>query len=171
MLEFGSNQHNPTCYEREEPRLDNLLAVIRIRDREEAPQYVTNRQTWQSDCLTRDLRHLSGFTEFTEHDIFHYFSVGRLPSTVKSGQERQGREDPYKSADGGGIAFKHQQMIEMLPFFVHPSFRSRAGLEILCRVPHYLRSSPAWGVGNLLLPYPMHLGLKLIEDQLCILPG
>lgn len=169
ILEFGSSQSGFTCYDRKNPQLNDLLAVIRLRDREEAPQYVTNRQTWQSDDLTRDLKDLSGFVEFTEKNIFHYFSVGRLPTTVKSSQKRRTKEDPYKSEEGGGIAFKHQQMIEMVPFFVHPDFQNESGLKALCRIPHYLRSSPAWGVGNLVLPYPVHLGLKLIEDHLCIL--
>ena len=44
-------------------------------------------------------------------------------------------------------------------------------MKRLCRVPHYLRFSPAWSIGNLLLPYPMHLGEQLIDDQLCILNG
>ena len=60
-------------------------------------------------------------------------------------------------------------MVEMVPFFVHPDFQTEEGLKALCRVPHYLRSSPAWSMGNILLSYPMYLGEQLIEDQLCIL--
>ena len=47
--------------------------------------------------------------------------------------------------------------------------KASKGLKKLCRVPHYLRSSPAWSMGNILAPYPMHLGEQLIEDQICIL--
>ena len=58
-----------------------------------------------------------------------------------------------------------------IPFFVRADFGMEEGMKRLCRVPHYLRFSPAWSIGNLLLPYPMHLGEQLIDDQLCILNG
>lgn len=67
------------------------------------------------------------------------------------------------------MAFKHQQMVEMVPFYVHPDLQSEKGLMLLCRAPHYLRASPGWSMGNTVLPYPMHLGDQLISDQLCIL--
>ena len=60
-------------------------------------------------------------------------------------------------------------MIEMLPFFVRPDFQTEENLTALCRVPHYLRISPAYTKGNISQPYPMHLGMKLIDDLLCIL--
>ena len=60
-------------------------------------------------------------------------------------------------------------MVEMVPFFVRPDFQTEEALKALCRVPHYLRCSPAWSMGNIILPYPMHLGQELIEDHLCIL--
>ena len=170
-LEFGSDRFsNLRTYRRDDSQLKHLLGTIRIRIGDETPQYITNRETWQRDDenLTRDLFSLSGFVDCSS-EVFHYFSIGRLPNTVKGYQAKKGTEDPYKSEDGGGIPFKHQQMVEIVPFFVHPDFQSDVGLRTLCRVPHYLRSSPAWTMGNLVHPYPMHLGQQLIEDQLCIL--
>ena len=158
-------------YARDDSQLNNLLAVIRLRTGDETPQYITNQETWQKyeDRLSRDLYQLSGFIERSDNEVFHYFSIGRLPSTIKGVQTTKGREDPYKIGDAGGIAFKHPQAIEMLPFFIHPDFQTEENRKILCRVPHYLRFSPAWTMGNIVLPYPMHLGEQLIKDRLCIL--
>jgi hypothetical protein len=168
-LEFVEDRQQPRVYPRDDAQLSHLLAVIRIRSGDETPQYITNRETWQENTLSRDLQELSGFVDCTINGIFHYFSIGRLPKTVTNPQARKRTKDPYKVEDGGGVAFKHQQMLELVPFFVHPDFQNEEGLKTLCRVPHYLRSSPAWSVGNILLSYPMHLGEQLIEDQICIL--
>ena len=65
--------------------------------------------------------------------------------------------------------YSHPQMVEMVPFFVREDFAEEEEMSALCRVAHYLRSSPAWAMGNLDSPYPMHLGDALINDQLCIL--
>lgn len=170
-LEFGSDRfNNARSYERLDSHLDHLLGIIRIRTGNETPQYITNRETWQQDDqkLIRDLNSLSGFVDCSGQ-VFHYFSIGRLPNTVKGYQAKKRTEDPYKLEEGGGIAFKHQQMVEIVPFFVHPKFQTNEGLRSLCRIPHSLRSSPAWTMGNLVHPYPVHLGQQLIEDQLCIL--
>jgi hypothetical protein len=76
----------------------------------------------------------------------------------------------YKNDPGAAnIAYKHQQMVEMLPFFVRPDFQTEGNLKALCRVPHLLRTSPAFTRGNIVRPYPMHLGIESIEDLLCIL--
>lgn len=173
QLTFGNKwRGGERVYQRDDPRLDNLVSVVRLRTGGESPQYTTGRETWQNDdlaCPSRDLFQLSGFVDQTTQAVFHYFSIGRLPDTVKRPQSTKGQQDPYKIEDGGGFAFKHQQMVEMVPFFVRPDFQTEEGQKALCRVPHYLRSSPAWTMGNITLPYPMHLGEKLIEDQLCIL--
>ncbi|MBX9254816.1 DUF3893 domain-containing protein [Desmonostoc muscorum CCALA 125] len=110
---------------------------------------------------------------FSAPELLHYFSVGRLPKTQKTQDEMPIRElyklsfqeDKY----GANIPFKHQQMVEIVPFFVRPDFQIEEALKALCRVPHYLRCSPAWSMGNIVLPYPMHLGQEIIEDHLCIL--
>lgn len=170
VLEFGQYS-SLRSYSRDNDDLSNLLAVIRLRQGDETPQYITNRESWQRDesRLTRDIFQLSGFVDKTTTQVFHYFSIGRLQDTIKGPQTRKRTEDPYKLEDGGGVAFKHQQMVELVPFFVRTDFNNEQGLRHLCRVPHYLRYSPAWSTGNTILPYPMHLGNQLIEDQLCIL--
>ncbi|MEH2330112.1 RNaseH domain-containing protein [Nostoc sp.] len=163
-----------TCeYKRDNKQLQNLLAVIRIRTGKETPQYITNRAAWNEDYPARDFQHLSGFYDKSAPELLHYFSVGRLPKTQKAQDEmpipelyKLGfQEDKY----GANIPFKHQQMVEMVPFFVHPDFQTEEALKALCRVPHYLRCSPAWSMGNIILPYPMHLGQEIIKDHLCIL--
>ena len=170
ILEFRKQKREtPKVYRREDPQLNNLLCVVRLRIGEETPDYVTNKETWRTDNLARDLPQLSGFIDITEQNIFHYLSIGQLPGTIPNPQARKTKEDPYKSEDGGGVAFKHQQIVEMLPFFVHPDFHNVESIKALCRIPHYLRFSPAWSMGNTVLPYPMHLGDCLLEDQLCIL--
>ena len=178
MLYF---KHLPSgCeYQRDDEPLQNLLAVIRLRTGKETPQYITNRTAWTEDRVARDFIRLSGFYDTTVQTMLHYFSVGRRPLTQKSQDTATAQElymldhhlkgSPKFDEYGANIAFKHQQMVEMVPFFVHPDFQTEDGLKMLCRIPHYLRSSPAWTMGNITLPYPMHLGEKLIEDQLCIL--
>ncbi len=161
-------------------QLKNLLAVVRLRTGKETPQYISARKAWNEDCTARDFTHLSGFYDTSVPELLHYFSVGRRPTTQKV-QDTKIVRDLYKldymqasnsfyDEYGANIPFKHQQMVEMVPFFVRPDFQTEEGLKALCRVPHYLRTSPAWSMGNILLPYPMHLGRELIEDQLCILP-
>ena len=168
VLEFkkGRNLHQR---KREETCLHNLLSVIRIRTGDETPQYITNRNSWPDDEHAKDLRTLSGFIDITERNVFHYFSIGRIPDTVGKPQSTQKYADPYKIDEGGGISFKHQRLVEMLPFFIRSDFASEEGKKLLCRVPHYLRSSPAWAMGNLVLPLPMHMGDSLLRDHFCIL--
>lgn len=169
VLDF---QHVPkhNCeYHRKDPELENLSAIIRLRTEDETPQYIPNRDFWSEDRPARSFMHLSGFCDESAPGLLHYFSIGRLPKTQKT-QDTPGNRELYMlDEDGANIAFKHQQIVEMVPFFVHPTFQTDSGLRSLCRVPHYLRSSPSWIMGNLIHPYPMHLGQQLIEDQLCIL--
>ncbi|WP_292847784.1 RNaseH domain-containing protein [Nostoc sp. NMS8] len=173
VLDFCHVPGNSCEYKRDNKQLQNLLAVIRIRTGKETPQYITNREAWNEDCPARDFQHLSGFYDKSAPELLHYFSVGRLPKTQKAQDEmpipelyKLGfQEDKY----GANIPFKHQQMVEIVPFFVHPDFQTEEALKALCRVPYYLRCSPAWSMGNIILPYPMHLGQELIEDHLCIL--
>ncbi|BAT56546.1 unknown protein [Nostoc sp. NIES-3756] len=173
FLDF-SHVPGHTCeYTRDHQQLQNLLAVIRIRTGKETPQYITNREAWNENCAAQDFKHLSGFYDKSAPELLHYFSVGKLPRTQKFQNEipipelyKLGfHEDKY----GANIPFKHQQIVEIVPFFVHPDFQTKEALKALCRVPHFLRCSPAWSMGNIVSPYPMHLGNELIEDHLCIL--
>lgn len=170
-LNFSGKSYKGQRFLREDERINNILGIVRIRSNDETPQYITNRESWISEekPITRDLYELSGFIDQTTQEIFHYFSVGKLPVTVQKPQSIKRTQDPYKIDDGGGVPFKHQQLIELVPFFPRNDFQTEEGLKNLCRVAHYLRSSPAWSAGNLVLPYPLHIGKSLIEDHLCIL--
>lgn len=173
VLDFCHVPGHSCEYTRDNKQLQNLLAVIRIRTGKETPQYITNRAAWNEDSPVRDLQHLSGFYDKSAPELLHYFSVGKLPETQKD-QDKPVVREIYKlgfqdDEYGANIPFKHQKMVEMVPFFVRPDFQTEEALKALCRVPHYLRCSPAWSMGNIVLPYPMHLGKELIEDHLCIL--
>ena len=58
--------------------------------------------------------------------------------------------------------FRNQQMLEMVPVMGYDA-------EASVVVAHLLRSSPAWSIGNTVLPYPIHLANKMIEDMLPLL--
>jgi len=169
VLDFQHIPGHHCEYQRKDPELENLLAVIRLRAEDETPQYIPDRDFWNEDRPARSFVHLTGFCDESVPGLLHYFSVGRLPKTQKA-QDTPGNRELYMLDEhGANIAFKHQQIVELVPFFVHPQFETDTGIQALCRVPHYLRSTPAWTMGNLVHPYPMHLGQQLIKDQLCIL--
>ncbi|MEH2143526.1 RNaseH domain-containing protein [Nostoc sp.] len=174
VLDFQHVPGHACVYSRNHNQLRNLLGIIRFRAGDETTQYITNRQTWNENSPARDLIHLSGFYDTSVPELLHYFSIGRLAKTQKAQDTSTARElymlDSQDDEYGVNIAFKHQQMLEMLPFFIRPDFqKTEESLKSLCRVPHYLRISPAWSMGNIHSPYPMHLGKQLIKDHLCIL--
>ncbi|WP_292762848.1 RNaseH domain-containing protein [Nostoc sp. NOS(2021)] len=174
ILDFQHVPGHACVYPRDHNQLKNLLGIVRFRTGDETTQYITNRQAWNENSPARDLIHLSGFYDTSVPELLHYFSIGRLPKTQKAQDTSTARElymlDSQDDEYGVNIAFKHQQMLEILPFFVHPDFqKTEESLKSLCRVPHYLRFSPAWSMGNIHSPYPMHLGKQLIKDHLCIL--
>ena len=53
-------------------------------------------------------------------------------------------------------------MLEMIPFM------GKDG-EAAVVVTHMLRSSPAWNIGNTVLPYPIHLANTMVNDMLPLL--
>lgn len=174
VLDFNHVSGHNCQYQRDDKNFKDLLSVIRLRSNNETPQYVTNRTNWSEDSPARDFTKLSGFIDRTVPKLLHYFSVGRIPDTQKKTQDTPDARELYKSdrtenVYAANIAYKHQQMVEMLPFFVHADFQSEDNLKALCRVPHFLRTSPGFTKGNINHPYPMHLGIMLIEDLLCIL--
>jgi hypothetical protein len=154
----------------------NLLGIVRMRMNAETPQYVP----LSVKSPGKDFTSLSGFCETVSGGLLHYFSIGQIPVTLKD-QNRKGvyvltkfdrlsnAKDPKYDVYGSTIAFKHQQVVELVPFFIRDDLVSSTGQRILCRIPHLLRFSPAWDTGNTLLPYPMHLAKCLIEDYLCVL--
>ncbi|MBD2175009.1 RNaseH domain-containing protein [Anabaena sp. FACHB-709] len=174
VLDFQHVPGHGCVYPRDHKALKNLLGIIRLRSGDETAQYITNRETWDENSSARDLINLSGFYDISIPELLHYFSIGKLPTTQKAQDTLTTRElymlDSQNDEYGVNIAFKHQQILEMVPFFVHPNFQKTAeSLKILCRVPHYLRISPAWSMGNIISPYPLHLGKQLIKDHLCVL--
>jgi hypothetical protein len=147
--------------QRNDPRLENLLGVIRMRSDRQTPQYLT-------DTL-REFTQLTGTIDRASGDLMHYFSIGRELVTSKGQRQPHSRYAHMFDGIGAGVAFKYPQVVEFVPFFVREDYQNPDGLITLCRVPHYLRVSPAWPQGNIVLPYPMHLAQAVIEDQLCIL--
>jgi hypothetical protein len=143
------------------------LCIIRMRhigSLGETPQYVPVFKGEEGQLTEdRDFRYLTGFIDTqAKSPFFHYLSIGRIPKTA-SGQSS--KQHPYKMDEGGGIAFKHQTIVEFVPFFLQPEDEAKEW----CHVPHFMRISPAWGGGNIILPYPLHLAKDMLKDQLCIL--
>jgi hypothetical protein len=138
--------------------ISDMVRIIRVRDAGnlgETPQYLLEHET---DALIgfEDTKALSG--------LMHYYSIGRRPISQK-GKDKQARKDDETDLldEGTGFGYKHQQVIEYIPFYLQDS-----DIDPLpwCRIPHFLRSSPAWNGGNIVLPYPLHLGKTLIEDMM-----
>jgi hypothetical protein len=174
ILNFTHVLDHDCQYQRDDDKLNNLLGVIRLRSGKETPQYVTNRNNWDDDTETPDFTQLSSFIDKTVPKLLHYFSIGKIPETQKKKQNKLKARNLSKIEHEGdiyaaNIAYKHQQMIEMVPFFVRNDLQTEESIKALCRVPHYLRTCPAFTKGNISHPYPMHIGNKLIKDMLCIL--
>ncbi|MEM8720385.1 MAG: RNaseH domain-containing protein [Cyanobacteria bacterium P01_G01_bin.39] len=170
--DYSGKKYQHQKYQRDDEKLNNLLGIIRLRDGQETPQYVTSRNSWNDNLKTEDFTQLSGFIDKTVPELLHYFSIGRIPETQKKKQNTPKARNLSKIEHEGdiyaaNIAYKHQQMIEMLPFFIRPDFQTEEDIKALCRVPHYLRTSPAY-TSNIKRPYTMHLGISLIKDFLSI---
>ena len=147
--------------ERDNPQFKNLLAVIRMRSGQETPQYLTNTE--------REFTQLTGAIDASTGNLMHYFSIGCQLVTSKGQRYSSTRHATLLDDVGAGVAYKYPQVVEFVPFFVRHDYQDLESLKKLCRIPHYLRLSPAWPQGNIVLPYPMHLAHELIKDQLCIL--
>jgi hypothetical protein len=143
------------------------LRIIRVRTigSGETPQYFAVRED-EEDKLKeeKDLKRLTGFVDTqATSEFFHYLSIGGLPTTAAT--EQRNKIGLYKTDEGGGIAFKHQTIVELVPFFLQEEDNPQAW----CHVPHFMRISSGWDGGNIVFPYPMHLAKCMIEDQICIL--
>jgi RNaseH domain of pPIWI_RE len=145
------------------------LRVIRVRTMGsgETPQYFAVREDEEGEWKEeKDFKRLTGFVDTqATSEFFHYLSIGGLPTTAA--KEQQNKLGLYKTDEGGGIAFKHQTIVELVPFFLQENDNPQAW----CHIPHFMRVSPGWDGGNIVFPYPMHLAKCMIEDQLCILEG
>lgn len=83
ILDFQHVPEHHCEYQRKDPELENLLAIIRLRAEDETPQYIPNRDFWSEDRPARSFMHLSGFCDEAVPELLHYFSIGRLPKTEK----------------------------------------------------------------------------------------
>ncbi len=153
--------------QRADAHYENLLAVIRLRMDSETPQYTVGTLTWDANQQTSDAAHLSGYVDCTVKTPMHYFSVAGQ-STFQKKQGSKAFKDRYKLYLASDYGYRHAQLLELLPFFVRDDFRDEESLKVLCRCIHFLRVSPAFSAGNILLPYPMHLAKALLNDVLDI---
>ncbi len=165
VLRFDNQQ----TYPRHAPKLDPLLGVVRLRMDAETPQYIT-ADDWASEEVMRDLAHLTGYVDPCVSNPLHYMSIAGLPDTQKDQKGKRTMEAFKADAkdEWDNLAYKHPQIVEMVPFFVHPRFQHDEGQRQLCRCIHFLRLSPGFTMGEITLPLPTHLGEKLVDDMLCI---
>lgn len=158
VLDFAPHGQSHT---RKDEEFQNLLGVIRMRTGIRTPQYITDTK--------REFSQLMGFINSKTGSLMHYFSIGRRLVTAKGQDRPQTRFATMLDEIGAGVPYKYPQVVELVPFFVRGDYQTSEGMAKICRIPHYLRFSPAWPHGNITLPYPMHLAQQLIKDQLCIL--
>lgn len=143
------------------------LRIIRLRpigSLGETPQYVPVLENEKSLLNEeKDFKQLTGLVDIqAESPFLHYLSIGRMPKTAS---KQLSKQSLYKLDEGGGIAFKHQTVLEIVPIFLQQEDDAQAW----CRIAHFMRVAPGWDGGNILLPYPLHLAKDLLEDQLCVL--
>lgn len=163
-LDFRSDQYQNIPLVRPADRPG--LRVIRIREAgslSETPDYVaTAHDDWSTIDDAQHIEHAALFIDddHSETNPFpHFFSAGEFP--VSAGEQPT---DVYKHELGANIAFKYQTLVELVPFFWQPGDQPIQ----LSRVAHFLRRSPAWDGGNLVLPFPIHLARTANEDFECL---
>lgn len=145
------------------------IRIMRVRDAGtlgETPQYIQVRgDIWGSYLLTDDIDHMTLVLDTqTNSQIPHAFSIGRRMLSMGEGANKQ-TNDTYSFADGAELAYKHQRAIEIALLFHQPEDDIVSWL----RIPHLLRITPAWNGGNVLLPYPNHLGKTLVKDMVDVM--
>lgn len=135
------------------------LNVVWIREHGdgETPQYVATPQMQWSEVTQVDrIGDTALFLDLEASGPFqHFYSVGRLDN-------QKADQTAYRHDSGAKTHFKQQQMVELVPFF---GTRPSAAVK----VAHTLRGSPAWRIGDTVLPYPIHLANALIADMLPLL--
>lgn len=144
------------------------LRVIRLREKGtngETPQYVAtvDSATWIEINSPKSIGTAAGFADTeSESPFFHYYSIADQPQSAKW-QKSSAR----KHALGGRTAFKYQTILEIVPIFL----QANDDPQQWARIAHFLRRSPAWSGGGIVLPYPIHLAKALIDDLRCVLSG
>lgn len=105
------NNVSDTCVEeiipRSDPRLKNLLAVVRVRADDETPQYLTNT-LW-------DFKQIAGFIDLPNEDLMHFFSIGKELKNAKKQNTPKARFAPMTEG-GAGISYGMPQAVEFVPF-------------------------------------------------------
>ncbi len=139
------------------------VRMVRVRDAGnlgETPQYAaTNNTTWNELDAAELFDMMIGVIDtHTTSDLPHYFSIGRQLAAAKNDDHTL-----YSFDEGGDVAYKHQQAVEMVPFFTQPADEDP---YVYCRIAHLLRSTSAWEGGNIVLAFPLHLARTLVKDQL-----
>lgn len=106
----------------------------------------------------------SGFIDETinrESPLYHYCSIAQMPQTVHKLQYKVNIQSPKHDKVGGKIPYKHQSIVELIPFFLFGDDGRRWS-----QLVSLMRSTPAWKQGHIILPYPLHLGANMIDDML-----
>lgn len=145
------------------------IRIMRVRDAGtlgETPQYMqVQGDLWGDYLQTGDVDHMTLVRDpQTNSTIPHAFSIGRRLLSMGTGKNKQ-PNDVYSFSDGADIAHKHQQAVEVALLF----HQSDDDLGIWLRLPHLMRLSPAWGGGNVVLPYQIHLAKTLVKDMLDVM--
>lgn len=149
------------------PRQIPSLRLIRILTNE-APDYIdlADIPNEPNNSLFR--------TKVGEFDVF--YSIGELATvrrqlTKESSKiaERRHPDNPEEKEmisklDLPDEAFKHSQMVEIIPYFMQQDDDP----EDLVWIAHRLRSTINWAAGNILLPRPIHLAEKFFDDMKCL---
>jgi hypothetical protein len=139
------------------------LWILRLRETgplRETPQYVRLLEGALAD--DEEAHYAEGLYDAGLSGPFPiYHSIGRGPTSGK-----QSRTD-LKIERGGTTAFKHQHVLETIPFFLHDASVALP----LARMTYFFRFTPAWEVGTTTFPFPNHLGYDAIDDYLCLLPS
>lgn len=133
--------------------------LLRIRDAgtlNETPQFIAGEEPrWDDNNLPIDSDGMLGAVD-AHGELIHFYSVARQSATIDSDQDNE----DFIFGDGGDTAFKHQKIVEMLPWFA----QSDAERIVYCRIAHLLRFTPNWNHGNTVLPFPLHLAKALARN-------
>lgn len=145
------------------------VRILRLRESgslNETPQYLyAVGQDWISAEAQTVRESMILAQDQTPSLIKHYFSIGRQSIT-----NTQSEEERLSIEVDGNEAYRQEQAVEIVPFFLQgaPEQRSMEALYY-SRIVHLLRLSPAWQMGNTVLPFPLHMAKALIEDYLDVL--
>lgn len=129
----------------------------------ESPQYTSVGNLKEPDNALYIAGDSSGFPVF--------YSVGALSTVRRQVFKESKKEAEFRhpesearnyisKADYADTAFKHSQMVEMIPFFLQPGDDP----ELFTWIAHRLRTTLNWAAGNIIYPRPIHLADAFVED-------